>query len=85
MEKLGFDYSKLRGRIVEKFGTQGNFADAMEWSERTMSLKMSGKVPWGQPDIVKATELLGLEYEDISTYFFTPSVKNFEHKGGEEI
>lgn len=85
MEKLEFDYSKLRGRIVEKFGTQSNFADAMEWSERTMSLKMSGKVPWGQLDIVKATELLELEYDDISRYFFTPSVKNFEHKDGEEM
>lgn len=85
MKKLEFDYSKLRGRIVEKFGTQHNFADAMEWSERTMSLKMSGKVPWGQPDIVKAAELLELEYDDISRYFFTPSVKYLEHEDGEEV
>ena len=28
-----FDYSKLSGRIVEKFGTQYNFAIAMGLSE----------------------------------------------------
>ena len=38
-----YDYSKLAGRIVEKFGTQYNFAIAMGLSERTISLKMNGK------------------------------------------
>ena len=41
-----YDYSKLAGRIVEKFGTQYNFAIAMGLSERTISLKMNGKVSW---------------------------------------
>ena len=36
-----------------------------------MSLKMSGEVPWRQPDIVQAVELLELKQEDISSYFFT--------------
>ena len=39
-----FDYSKLRGRIIEKFGNQSKFAVAMGWSERTMSLKITGNV-----------------------------------------
>jgi len=71
LTKTVYDYSKLRGRIVEKFGTQSKFADAMGWSDRTMSLKMSGEVPWRQPDIVQAVELLELKQEDISSYFFT--------------
>ena len=84
MEKIIFDYSKLRGRIVEKFGTQGKFAEKMGWSERTMSLKMSGEVQWRQSDIVQAVELLELEQEDISRYFFTYNVKKSEQKDGEE-
>ena len=30
------DYSKLLGRMTEKFGTQANFADAMKLSERSI-------------------------------------------------
>lgn len=65
-----YDYSKLRGRIVEIFGTQIKFAIAMGWSERTLSLKMNGIRSWKQPDICKAIELLGLCNEDIPLYFF---------------
>ena len=53
-----FNYSKLRGRIIEIFGTQSEFAKAMNWSERTLSLKMSSKVLWKQTDILKALSLL---------------------------
>ena len=33
---MAFDYSKLNGRIVEKCGSQGNFARQMELSERSI-------------------------------------------------
>ena len=36
---MSFNYSKLRGRIIEKFGTQGCFARKLGVSERTLSLK----------------------------------------------
>ena len=36
-----YDYSKLKGRIVEKFVLLGNFASAMHWSGATMTKKMS--------------------------------------------
>ena len=71
---MAFNYNKLSGKIVEVFGTRYKFAEAMEWSERTLSLKMSGKRPWIQPDICKAINLLNLVEEDIPTYFFTPKV-----------
>lgn len=75
---MAFDYNKLRGRIVEIFSTQSNFASAMGWSERTLSLKMNGARPWKQPDICKAIQLLQLATEDIPTYFFTPKVQRIE-------
>lgn len=74
---MAFDYNKLRGRIVELFGNQGEFAKAMDWSERTLSLKMNGKVAWKQTDIVKAVELLKLSDNDIKPYFFTLKVQKF--------
>lgn len=73
---MAFNYDKLSGKIVEVFGTRYKFAEAMGWSERTLSLKMSGKRPWKQPDICKAINLLKLSEEDIPSYFFTPKVQN---------
>ena len=65
-----YDYSKLAGRIIEVFGTRYNFAKAMRWSERTLSLKMNEKREWKQQDISKAVKLLKLLPEDIPDYFF---------------
>lgn len=67
---MAFNYSKLKGRIVEKFNTQAKFALAMKWSERTLSLKLNGNIPWKQTDIAKAIELLELDENDIPKYFF---------------
>lgn len=73
---MAFNYNKLRGRIVEIYGSQTEFAKAMDWSERTLSLKMNGKIPWKQTDIVTAVRLLGLSDSDIQEYFFTVEVQN---------
>lgn len=75
---MAFDYSKLRGKIIELFGTQACFAAAMGWSERTLSLKMNGIRAWKQPDICKAMALLKLSDKDIPSFFFKPKVKNIE-------
>lgn len=74
---MAFNYSKLKGRIVEIFGNQGNFAKAMGYSERSLSLRMNGKVPWKQPDILKAISLLRLTENDIQDYFFNLEVQKF--------
>lgn len=73
---MAFDYNKLRGKIVEKFGSQGEFARAMGWSEKTLSNKINGKIPWKQTDICSAIKLLGLIESDIQEYFFTIKVQN---------
>lgn len=73
---MAFDYSKLRGKIVEKFGTQTEFSKAMNLSERTMSLKLNGGRAWKQDEICRAVGLLELSKEDIQDYFFTLKVQN---------
>ena len=71
-----FDYSKLIGRIIEIFKTQTAFALAMGISEHSISMKLTGKRFWKQPEITKACEILNIEYEEIPLYFFTPIVQS---------
>ena len=68
---VSFNYSKLLGRITEKYGTQYNFAKAMDMSEHSLSVKLNNKNPWKTTEIVKATELLNINTSDIPSYFFT--------------
>lgn len=68
---MPYNYSKLLGRIVEKVGTQANFAEKMGLSERSVSLKLNGRVGWKQPEISKACEILEILPAEIPAYFFT--------------
>lgn len=69
-----YDMSKLNGRIVEKYGNQSNFADALKISKQTMSLKMNCKVNMTREEILRWSELLDIGLEDIGVYFFTLKV-----------
>ena len=77
---MAFDYSKLNGKIVEVYGTQYNFAEAMELSERSISLQLNGKRNWKHKEIVKACELLHIEIQQMPAYFFTEKVQQFEQR-----
>ncbi len=68
---MAYEYSKLLGRIIEKFGTQAKFAEAMGLSERSLSLKLNGKVGFKQNEITKACQLLDITGAEITSYFFT--------------
>ncbi len=70
------DFSRLSGKIVEKYGTQYNFAIAIGLSERSLSLKLNNKVGWKDEEMERAIDLLGLELNDIPAYFFTNIVQN---------
>ncbi len=72
---MHLDYSKLTGKIVEKFGNRKNFAQAMELSERSLSLKLNGKISWKQTEIVNACDLLDITHNEIAMYFFTLKVQ----------
>ena len=67
---MPYNYSKLLGRIVECVGTQAAFAEKMGLSERSISLKLNGKVSWKQPEIAKACEILSIQMSDIDKDFF---------------
>lgn len=67
---MPYDYSKLYGLIAEKCGTQAIFAQKIGLSERSVSLKLNGKIGWKQAEIAKACDVLGISAENIPTYFF---------------
>ena len=66
----GFDYSKVRGKIKEVFGTQAAFAEALRMSPVSLSEKLNNKVQFTQKEIQTAVELLKLPKEEIPVYFF---------------
>ena len=69
---MKFNYNKLTGRIIEKFGSRKAFAEACGFSENTISKKLSGKMGITTNDIVKwsSPELLDIASVDIPEYFF---------------
>lgn len=64
------DYSKLKGRIVEKFDSNQKFGQAMGWSDKTTSYKINGKIEWKQSDIERACDKLNIPPVEIPDYFF---------------
>lgn len=78
--KMSFEYSKLAGKIKEKFDTQTNFAKELGMSERSLSLKMNNCRAWKQIEMVKACELLAIDINNINEYFFTEKVQKNEQQ-----
>lgn len=73
-----FDYSKLRGKIREVFGTQEEFAKAMNISAATVSDKLNNKTDWTQKEIDTIVKLLNIPKDRIPIYFFTEKVQLLE-------
>lgn len=71
-----YDYSKLSGRIKEKFGTQGRFAEAIRLSEHSVSAKLRGNAAWKQKEIIDVCKALDICLDDIPSYFFAVKVQN---------
>ena len=67
---LDYDYSKLKGKIIEVFGTQRDFAKAIGISQQTISYKLNGLAEWTQEDIEKTISALGIPASEIHIYFF---------------
>lgn len=77
-KEIIFDFSKLRGRIKEVYGTQTAFAIAMLMNEATLSNKLNNNVEFSPKEIVRACLLLSIKLEEIDIYFFTFKVQKNE-------
>lgn len=73
-----YDYSKLRGRIKEKLGTEREFSSKIGRTQNYVSKVFSNGTYFGQEDITNGAEVLDIPISEIGLYFFTPEV----HKNG---
>ena len=65
-------YKKLRGRIIEMYGSQLAFADHIKVSMQTVSRKLNGRINFSQKDIIVWSEALDIDLKDAGLYFICP-------------
>lgn len=73
-----FETSKLRGRIIEKYGSQNAFAEAVNRSISFVSQYLNGKVNLDQKTIDEWADALEISVPDIPAYFFIKKVHDTE-------
>ena len=71
---MSANYSKLRGRIKEIYNTQNDFARALGIGKVSLSKRLNGKLDFTQSEISKSAELLKIQFESITEYFFDTKV-----------
>lgn len=54
------DYSYLKSKIYEKYGSNEKFANALGISNSSLSLRLNNKKDFTQSEILKTMELLNL-------------------------
>ena len=84
MDRPKFNYSKLRGRIIEILGSQKAFAERLGISEGTLVSRLKSETSFTQPEILMAIQVLDIPLGDISVYFFTLEDRKIEQQGGEQ-
>ena len=73
-QKMLFDFSRLKGRIAEKFGTRAAFASHLGIQPSALSNRLSGATQFRADEIlvICQPDCLDIAAEDIQAYFFTP-------------
>ena len=66
-----YHYRKLRGKIVEIYGSQAAFSKAIGLTQNTLSMKLNGKVDLSKRDMLLWGDLLEIPLEEYPNYFFT--------------
>lgn len=71
---MNYNYSKLRGRIVEYYGRQSNFAKSLGISTVSLNKKLNNRVKFTQDEIYLIIQKLDIDAINIQDYFFTLKV-----------
>lgn len=77
---VAFDYSKLRGKIKEVFGTQEVFSKSVNMGRVAVSQRLNNSIDFSDKEISRWCISLGIELTEIPIYFFTPKVQKIEQK-----
>lgn len=74
--KPKYDFSKLRGRIKEKLGSEIEYAKRLEISRASISAKLNNVVYFSVSEIDKSVIILEIPPAEIYDYFFRKKVEN---------
>ena len=80
MKEIIFDYSKLRGRIKERYENEANFSKVLDASPSSLSAKLNNKAYFNPGDILKILEVLEIPDEEVKVYFFNRKVRKTEQE-----
>lgn len=67
---MRFNYSKLRGLLVEKGLTTHQFAEIIGVGPTSISQRLTGSLEFKQSEIAKAVSALQIPWEEVNDYFF---------------
>lgn len=71
---MSWEYNKLRGKIKEVCGTQDRFANCLGIGRVSLSQRLNNQLEFSQDEMFKSCEILGINLNEIPTYFFTRKV-----------
>ena len=71
---MNYKMERLKSRIIEKYGDQKTFANALGTSESTLCRLLKGETGWRGDKMMKTIELLDIPYAEIEVYFFDKAV-----------
>lgn len=71
-----YDFSMLRGRIIEMYGSYAAFCDAVNMPRAALSGRLNNKVAFKPDDIILfcSQKVLDIPATEIGKYFFTVKV-----------
>lgn len=75
---MAYKTDKLQSRIIERFGTQASFAEALGMDKTTLSKLISEGREWKGSKMMRAVELLEIPNDQIDEYFFAPAVEELQ-------
>lgn len=72
-----FDFSKLRGRVKEKLGSESKFASKLDISIASLSSKINNKSDFTISEISRASDkdVLDIPLNEIGIYFFSKKLE----------
>ncbi|MBQ8892682.1 MAG: DUF739 family protein [Bacilli bacterium] len=70
MKNPKYDYSKLKSKIVEKYGTQKEFIGKIDMASTTFIQKLKSN-KFNQQEIEEIVTILDIPLEEIPEYFFS--------------
>ena len=67
-----YNFSKLDGKITEKYGTRRRFCNAIKMKESTLSARMNNKIPFKPDEIILicSPNVLDINPTEIGELFF---------------